>query len=113
MTLVQVQTTVEHQAQAQQLARQLVAEKLAACVQILGPLESHYRWQGQQEQAQEWLLLIKTTQACLPRLQQRLVELHPYELPQIIALPVLRAYEPYQQWVVENTTDEESSAQQP
>ncbi len=108
MNVVQVHTTVETHQQASQLARQLVQERLAACVQVLGPIESHYRWQGRLEQAQEWLLLIKTTTEALPRLQRRLVELHPYQVPQLIALPVQGGHGPYLQWVEENTRAEDS-----
>ncbi len=106
MNVVQVQTTVEHREQAEQLARQLVEQRLAACVQVLGPLQSHYRWQGRVEQAQEWLLLVKTTAERLPQLKSALVQWHPYELPQLIALPVQDGHPPYLQWVEENTRDE-------
>ncbi len=108
MSVVQVQTTVETPEQAAALARQLVQDQVAACIQVLGPLESHYRWQGRLEQAQEWLLLIKTTEQALPRLQQRLVQLHPYEVPQVIVLPVQSGHGPYLQWVEENTRAEGS-----
>ncbi len=109
MNVFQVQTTVETRQQASQLARQLVQERLAACVQVLGPLESHYHWQGRLEQAQEWLLLVKTTAEALPRLQQRLVQLHPYDVPQVIALPIQAGHPPYLQWVEENTRVEGSA----
>ena len=104
--LVQVQTTVENAQQGQRIAQTLVQRHLAACVQVLGPIESHYQWEGRQEQTQEWLLLIKTTAERLPGLREELLRLHPYQVPEVIALPVLDAHPPYARWVEEHTQRE-------
>ena len=92
---------------AQQIATALVAEQLAACVNILPGIQSIYRWQGQLESATEWLLLIKTRAECLPRLQERVKNLHTYELPEIIAVPIASGYEPYLTWITESVTPHE------
>jgi periplasmic divalent cation tolerance protein len=84
---------------AEQLAQTLVAESLAACVSQLGPLRSSYRWQGKVESSSETLLLIKTTAAAYPALQQRLRQLHPYDVPEIIARPIKDGLPAYLQWL--------------
>lgn len=84
---------------AENLARLLVEEKLAACVSVLPGLTSIYPWQGTIETAQESLLMIKTEKACYPRLEARLREQHPYEVPEIVAIPVETALPDYLQWI--------------
>lgn len=91
--------TAPDQETAQSMATALVTEHLAACINILGPLSSIYHWDGQLEQATEHLLLIKTTTAIYPRLESRLAALHPYEVPEILALPVARGAAPYLSWL--------------
>lgn len=97
--IVQVQTTLDSEDAASRLADTLVRERLAACVQRLGPLSSTYRWQGTIEQSSEWLCLIKTTTEALPRLLPRLGQLHPYDTPEIIVLPVTDGSDGYLEWV--------------
>ncbi len=84
---------------AGRLAEALVGERLAACVNRIGPVQSTYTWQGAVETADETLLAIKTTAARYPALQARLRELHPYELPEIIATPVSNGLPDYLAWV--------------
>ncbi|MCW3481776.1 divalent-cation tolerance protein CutA [Neisseriaceae bacterium JH1-16] len=86
---------------AERLARILVEEALAACVNLLAPCQSVYRWQGQLESASEIPMIIKTTAENYPRLEARLVELHPYEVPEILALPVEAGLPSYLTWVAE------------
>ncbi|GAA4463133.1 divalent-cation tolerance protein CutA [Novipirellula rosea] len=97
-------STVELEADAQRIANDLVAQSLAACVQIDGPIQSVYRWNGQVEQATEFRLMIKTTLAVWPKLKERLLKMHPYDEPEIIMLPVAGASQGYQSWVIEQTT---------
>jgi periplasmic divalent cation tolerance protein len=85
--------------QATEIARKMVQEGLAACVSRLPPMASVYRWQGQLCEASEQLLLIKTTAAAYAALEMRLKALHPYEMPEIIALPVVAGSEAYLNWV--------------
>jgi len=81
-------TTTESNEDAERLARLLVERELAACVQVLPQITSVYRWQGRVEQAGETLLLIKTTRAAYPQLETAIKDNHPYQTPEIIALPV-------------------------
>jgi periplasmic divalent cation tolerance protein len=77
----------------------LVAERLAACAQVHGPLDSTFLWKGLIERGQEWYCHYKTTTDRLPALQQRIHELHPYEVPEIIALPILGGDPAYLEWI--------------
>lgn len=89
--------------QAQELANMLVEEKLAACVNRLGPLHSTYRWEGELCQESEYLLIAKTRQACVPELTQRVKALHSYQVPEIIALPILGGLTAYLDWIQSQT----------
>jgi len=99
--LVVVSTTVASAGDADRLATLLVEERLAACVQVTGPLRSTYRWRAVVEQTDEWALAIKTTAAALPALEARLAAEHPYELPEIVAVEVRHASAGYAAWVRE------------
>ncbi len=97
----QVTTTVPTQADAERIAASLVEARLAACVQVAGPIASTYLWQGAVEQATEWYCHCKTTRARYPALEARLRELHPYEIPEIIAVPIVAALPAYLAWIEE------------
>jgi periplasmic divalent cation tolerance protein len=84
---------------AQNLAKALVDERLAACVNVIPGLVSTYRWQSKVEVETEALLIIKTTEPGFSALKSRLIELHPYELPEVIAIPVCAGAENYLDWV--------------
>ena len=84
---------------AGQLAQRLIEERAAACVNQLAPCTSTYRWQGGIETATEVPLLIKTTRAAYPRLEALIREHHPYELPEIVAVPVTTGLPAYLDWV--------------
>lgn len=90
---------------ATHLADTLVAEQLAACVNIVPGLRSVYRWQGTVERSDEVLLLIKTTRTRLAALTARVLALHPYELPEVVAVEVAGGLSTYLDWVVEETGD--------
>ncbi len=96
---VQVITTTARRDEAEQIARTLVDARLAACVQIVGPVSSTYRWQGQVETAEEWQCLIKSKQAVLPRLMEAVRRSHPYEVPEILVFPVLSGNANYLAWI--------------
>lgn len=95
----QVTTTWPDRGAAQRAAATLVAEHLAACAQVLGPLQSTYSWRGASQQGEEWYCHLKTTTARLPALQTRILQLHPYEVPEIIALPIVAGGERYLDWI--------------
>jgi periplasmic divalent cation tolerance protein len=88
---------------ARRIAEALVGERLAACVNRLPGIASTYRWQGQVTTEAEHLLLIKTTAARFEALRMRLLALHPYELPELVAVPVEHAHTPYLAWVRQAT----------
>lgn len=90
---------------AGRVARLLIERRLAACVNVLAPCTSVYRWQGALETASELPLLIKTTRAAYPALQATLREAHPYELPEIVAIPVQEGLPDYLAWVAAETAD--------
>jgi periplasmic divalent cation tolerance protein len=98
-----VMTTLPDQASAERTARLLVEARVAACVSILSPCTSIYRWQGKVETAAEIPLMIKTTRKAYPRLEQHLRECHPYELPEILATPAVKGLPDYLQWIVGET----------
>lgn len=105
--IVQVQTTLDSEAAASRIADTLVAEQLAACVQVIGPVRSTYRWQGALERADEWLCLVKTTEAALPVLLHRLKALHPYDTPEIIVTQVIGGDVEYLEWVRQEVSSEQ------
>lgn len=99
-----VMTNLPDAASAEELARQLIVERAAACVNRLAPCTSTYRWKDHIETATEVPLLIKTTRAAYPRLEKLIREAHPYELPEIIAVMVTAGLPSYLDWVDDETT---------
>ncbi|GGP19433.1 dihydroorotate dehydrogenase [Thermocladium modestius] len=84
------------------IGRVLVEEGLAACVNVVRGIRSIYRWKGNVEEDEEALLIIKTTRPALDRLVRRVKELHPYEVPEIIAMPIIAGNEDYLRWIEES-----------
>jgi len=99
---VQVLTTAASEAEAEAIAAALVERRLAACVQVSGPIRSRYRWRGELERAEEWQCLIKTTAARYPEVEAAIRELHSYEEPEIVATPIVRGSPGYLAWVAES-----------
>ena len=94
-----VLTTAGSKEEAQRIARALVERRLAACVNVTGPIESVYRWQEKVENAEEWLLLIKTTAAVVAQVRGLIGELHSYELPECFSLAIDDGSDEYLQWI--------------
>ncbi len=103
--VLEVQTTTDQPMVAAALARELVAERLAACVQISGPITSTYRWQGNIETAEEWRCSIKTLERLYPLVERRIRELHTYEEPEIIAVHIAQASPGYVRWLQAQLVD--------
>ena len=103
MNMLLVLTNLPDQAAADALAAALVEERLAACVSILSPCRSIYRWQGAVETDNEVPLVIKTTEARYPAVEEAIRTRHPYATPEIIALPVARGLPAYLAWVAAET----------
>jgi periplasmic divalent cation tolerance protein len=97
-----VLTTVEKREDGERLARLLVERELAACVQVLPQMVSIYRWQGNIERSDESLLLIKTTRAAYHTLESAIKENHPYQTPEIVALPIEIGSSDYLNWLSES-----------
>ncbi len=97
-----VLSTCGSKEEAQRIAHELVQRRLAACVNLVGPIESVYRWQGEVESAAEWLLLIKTTGEASARVRDALRELHSYQLPECIEVPIEAGSAEYLNWIEEN-----------
>ena len=104
--LILVLTNVADAAAARRIAQALMAERLAACVNVLAPCQSIYRWRGAIEQADEVPLLIKTTSQAFDALERRLRALHPYEVPEIVAWQPSRVAPDYLAWAVGETVAE-------
>lgn len=102
MSFIQVITTTDTKELAQTIARRLVEEKLAACVQITGGIESVYQWKGKVESAEEYLCLIKTRATLFDRVARVIRELHSYETPEIIAVELAMADDAYLKWIEES-----------
>jgi periplasmic divalent cation tolerance protein len=103
MEALLVLTNLPDAASARALADHLVAERLAACVNILAPCSSVYRWQGRVETAEEVPLLIKTSADRYPALEAAIRARHPYELPEIVAVPLSRGLPAYLEWLAAET----------
>jgi periplasmic divalent cation tolerance protein len=92
-------TTTASRGEADTIASALVSLRLAACVNIVGPIASVYRWKGDVERSEEFLLLIKSTEAQRPAIQQALRELHSYEVPELISFGIEAGMESYLEWI--------------
>lgn len=98
---VVITTSLTTREDAHRIAGALIEERLAACVQV-APIESHYRWEGELEQASELLLTIKTTAARAPAAQARIAALHSYAVPELLVTPVIGGSEAYLAWIAES-----------
>ena len=101
--VVSVYATFGSEEEALRIGRQLVEERLAACVNVLGPCRSIYRWQGKVEEAEEVAAIFKTAADQAPLLIERLGALHSYEVPAAVAWPIVESSESYRRWVLENS----------
>jgi periplasmic divalent cation tolerance protein len=88
---------------ARSIARSLIDERLAACVNILPAMQSIYRWQGAVEEAGEVAVVIKTTEGLYPQVEAAIVKLHPYDIPEILALPIVAGLPAYLDWIKSET----------
>lgn len=94
-----VLTTCDSEQQAERMARHLVEKKLAACVNITGKVHSVYRWKDAVEDSSEILLIIKTRRDLFPRIREEIAAMHSYEVPEVIALPIIDGSEAYLAWI--------------
>jgi periplasmic divalent cation tolerance protein len=101
---VVVWTTVAGASDARELASTIVTERLAACVNVLGEMDSIYRWNGRVESERERQIIMKTTAERVPALRARLHDLHQYEVPEFIVLPIVGGSDAYLTWIRESTS---------
>jgi periplasmic divalent cation tolerance protein len=102
---IQVLTTVSSEEDAKRIADNLLGRRLAACVQVVGPILSRYRWQEELEEAREWQCLAKTEAALYGEVEAAIRETHPYDEPEVIATPIVAGSSGYLAWVSENVGD--------
>ena len=107
---IQIVTTTANRSDADRIAAALVAQRLAACVQVDGPIVSCYRWQGAIETAEEWRCTIKTTRELYEQVEQAIRGLHPYQVPEILALPVIAGSQSYLDWLVQEVQPQRADA---
>ncbi|MBV9280418.1 MAG: divalent-cation tolerance protein CutA [Chloroflexi bacterium] len=94
-------TTTDSSEEARKIAGTVVERHLAGCVQVIGPISSTYRWEDGIETAQEWLCLIKTSAERFAELEGAILEVHSYDVPEILAVPVVAGSAAYLQWLRE------------
>ena len=104
MAVIAVLTNLPDSESAFNLARELVHLRLAACANVLAPVTSFYRWEGAEEQATEYPVLVKTAAERYDALEAAIRERHPYSVPEVIAWPVSRGYAAYLEWVLQEST---------
>ncbi len=100
-SFIQVITATASKAEAERIAQALLEKRLAACVQIVGPMESLYWWRGKIERSEEWLCVAKSELALFSQLEETIKALHSYEVPEIVAVPVVAGSAEYLQWLQE------------
>lgn len=101
--------TAGNQEQAALIAHALVGERMAACVNLLGPIRSIYRWRGAVQDESEYLMLIKTRASMVARVERKVRELHSYEVPEVIAVSITGGSKPYLDWLIDSTATAESA----
>jgi periplasmic divalent cation tolerance protein len=98
---LQITTTTATRQDAERIAAELVSRRLAGCVQISGPITSTYRWQGKTENSEEWMCTLKTGRGQLADIRKLIEEIHPYDVPELIATPIVDGSEKYLAWLKE------------
>jgi len=106
---IEVHTTIDTREAAQKIAETLVTKRLAACVQISGPITSVYWWQGKIEHAQEWVCTAKTQKSLYYELEQAIKEAHSYDVPEILATEIVEGIQSYENWITEETSRQEAT----
>ncbi len=103
---IQIVTTIGRREDADRIAQALVAARLAACVQVIGPITSTYRWRGKIETAEEWQCWAKSRRELYDEVEQAIRRIHPYEIPEILAMPILAGNADYLAWLDGELNDE-------
>lgn len=96
---ITVLTTTDKKEEAEKIASHLLRKRLVGCVQIIGPITSSYWWKGSIETAEEWLCLMKTEESLYAQIEEVIKEIHSYDVPEIVALPIIQGSEEYLRWL--------------
>ncbi len=96
---IQIYTTTENKDDAWMIAQRVVGKRLAACAQVVGPTFSTYWWEGAIEEAEEWLCIIKSRRDLFDKLEEAILGVHPYDVPEIVAVPIVSGSQKYLQWL--------------
>ena len=107
---IEVHTTIDSRDAAQKIAETVVAKRLAACVQISGPIMSVYWWEGKIEHAQEWVCTAKTQKKLYQELEKVIKEVHTYDVPEILATEIVEGIKSYEDWITRETSTQETAA---
>ncbi len=107
--IISITTTTDKRDVLEEMGRSLLAKRLVACVQIVGPIKSIYGWKDKVEEAEEWLGIMKTRKSLYPLVEEEILALHTYELPEIIALDASNLLPPYRAWVLKETRVEQGT----
>ena len=92
-------TTTPSKNEAEKIAKTLLEERLIACANIIGPVQSLFWWQGKIDEAQEHLILMKTRKDLFSKLSEKVKALHSYQIPEVIAVPIVEGFKPYMEWL--------------
>ncbi len=101
--LIQVTTSTDKKEDAVRISKAIVENRLAACVQIFGPVTSIYWWKDNMEETEEWILVMKTRKELYPRLEKAITNFHPYEVPEIVAVTIAAGSKEYLEWLEKET----------
>lgn len=102
---LQVITTIDNLDTAKKIALAVTDKRLASCAQLIGPIQSYYWWKGKREEGSEWQVVMKTRLEIYPQLEQEILSMHPYEVPEIIAMPITQGLESYLKWIGQETKE--------
>jgi periplasmic divalent cation tolerance protein len=103
---IQIYTTTENQDDARMIAQRVVGKRLAACAQVVGPITSTYWWEGVIEEAEEWLCIVKSRKDLYDRLEEAILDVHSYDVPEIVAVPIVSGSQSYLQWLNKEVRNE-------
>lgn len=102
--MINIVTTADSRQALERIGRSLLAKRLIACIQVVGPMKSIYWWKGNLEEAEEWMGVMKTRDDLYDEVEREIRGLHPYEVPEIQAVRAERVFDAYGRWVIEETS---------